>query len=124
MSKGRDHGHGPDEKPVGTFMTTREEPGIADAQGKLEACDTDLIERSPCKVDLVERGKQKCGSCNGATNVIPSSTWPDPSSDANLTANRDRTSFLRAWGTVSAAKFYRPRSLKIGKDLRVMASEA
>ena len=104
MSKGREHGHGPDEKFVGTFITTREEPDIADAQGKLEACDTDLIERSPCKVDLVERGKQKCGSGNGTTNVIPSSTSPDPSSDANLTANRDRTSFLRGMGNHVSCK--------------------
>ena len=60
----RQHGsHGPYEISVGTLVTPREQPAIADTQGKLEPCDTNLIERSPGKVDLVERGEHKVYEC-------------------------------------------------------------
>ena len=60
MPKCRYHGNSQDEDPVCTFLCTRKQPEITYTERELEACDTNLIEWSPCKIDLTQGGERHC----------------------------------------------------------------
>ena len=95
MSKGRYRSHSLDKDPVGPFMCPRKQPVITDAEGKLEACNANLIEWSSGKIDLAQRSEQIVISSE-EMDVIPSSMSPSSPLDAIVGADRGRTSFLQS----------------------------
>lgn len=54
------HGNSQDEDPVCTTLCTQKQPEITYTERELEACDTHLIEWSPCKIDLTQGDRRHC----------------------------------------------------------------